>query len=156
MLTLWNAFDDIFADDPWVRPARSRREFRPAIDVTEDEKHFLVTADIPGLGPEDIDVSVENNVLTLSGERRMETKDDQRGYHRVERSYGSFRRAFTLPEGVNTDAIEANVTNGTLTVTIPKPVLALPKKVKVKTGGLTEKAKKLFHKSQGEEATPAS
>lgn len=156
MLTLWNAFDDLFNDE-WTRPVRWQREFRPAVDVSEEENHYLVTADVPGMKAEDLDITVENNVLSVSGERKFEKKDDKQGYHRIERHFGSFKRSFTLPEGVDTEAIEANVENGALTIRIPKPVMALPKKVKVSAGGLTEKAKKLFSKTSSEEAgAPAS
>jgi HSP20 family protein len=156
MLTLWNAFDDMFAEDPWLRAARPRREYRPAVDVVENERHFLITADVPGLGAEELDITVDNNVLTVSGERKFEKKDEHQGYQRVERHYGSFRRSLTLPEGVNQDGIEANVENGILTVQVPKPVAALPKKVQVKASGLATKAKKLFTKSAEEAAPPAS
>ena len=157
MLTLWNAFDDLFADDNWTRPVRWQREFRPDIDVSEEENAYLVTADVPGMKAEDLDITVENNVLSFSGERKFEKKDEKHGYHRVERHYGSFKRSFALPEGVDSDAIEANVENGALTIRIPKPALALPKKVKVSAGSLTEKAKKLFSKASTEETTaPAS
>lgn len=156
MLTLWNAFDDLFNDE-WARPVRWQREFRPAVDVSEDENHYLVTADVPGMKAEDLDITVENNVLSVSGERKFEKKDDKQGYHRVERHYGSFKRSFALPEGVDTEAIEANVENGALSIRIPKPTMALPRKVKVKAGTLTEKAKKLFTKGSSEEAgAPAS
>lgn len=151
MLTLWNAFDDLFNDD-WARPVRwQQREFRPAVDVSEDEKYYTVTADVPGMKAEDLDITVENNVLSVAGERKFEKKDEKHGYHRVERHYGSFKRSFALPEGVDSGAIEANVDNGALTIRIPKPALALPKKVQVKAGSLTEKAKKLFGKSKTEE-----
>ena len=154
MLTVWNAFNDMFNDDLWTRPAPARRSFVPSVDIGEDDKSFLVTADVPGLKPEDIDIQVENNVLTLRGERKQESKTERKGYHRIERQYGSFQRSFTLPEGVDADKIEAKVEHGTLTLTIPKPSVALPKKVKVSVGSLSDKAKKLFTKS--DEATPAS
>ena len=157
MLTLWNAFDDLF-NDQFARPVRYRaeREFRPAVDVSEDENHYLVTADVPGMKAEDLDITVDNNVLTVSGERKFEKKDERHGYHRVERHYGSFKRSFALPEGVDAGAIEANVENGALAIKIPKPVVAKPRKVKVKAGTLTEKAKKLFTKPASEETAPAS
>jgi HSP20 family protein len=158
MLTLWNAFDDLF-NDQWARPVhyQAQREFRPAVDVSEGENHYLVTADVPGMKAEDLDITVDNNVLTVSGVRKLEKKDEKHGYHRVERHYGSFKRSFALPEGVDTEAIEANVENGSLGIRIPKPAVAQPRKVKVGAGTLTEKAKKLFTKPSTEETTaPAS
>lgn len=151
MLTVWNAFNDMFNDEFFSRPLVTQRTFVPSVDITEDEKHYLVTADIPGMKPEDLDISVENNVLTIRGERKYETQGTQQGYRRVERHYGRFQRSFALPEGVNADAIEANVENGTLTLRVPKPVTALPRKVKVNVGGLAEKAKKLFSKKEEEQ-----
>ncbi len=156
MLTVWNAFNDLFDDELWGRPLPAQRRFVPAIDVGENDKHYLVTADIPGMKPEDLDIQVENNVLTIRGERKYESKGEKQGYHRIERHYGSFQRSFTLPEGVDADKIEANVENGTLTLMVPKPVTALPRKVKVSVGGLAEKAKQLFSKKNEEPTASAS
>lgn len=154
MLTVWNAFDDLFNDDFWGRPLPRRRGFAPSVDIGEDEKYFLVSADLPGIKPEDLDIHVENNVLTIRGERKYEQKGEKQGYYRVERHYGAFQRSFMLPEGVDQDAIEANLEHGTLTLRVPKPVASLPKKVKVSVGGLGEKAKKLFGKKTEETAAP--
>jgi HSP20 family protein len=143
-------------DDFWSRPLPARRSFVPSVDIAEDNKHFLVTADVPGMKPEDIDIQVENNVLTIRGERKHEVKGEKHGYHRIERHYGSFQRAFTLPEGVDADKIEASVEHGTLVLRVPKPVSALPKKVKVNVGSLADKAKKLFGQKSDEAAPSAS
>ncbi|HEU5073835.1 MAG TPA: Hsp20/alpha crystallin family protein [Polyangiaceae bacterium] len=156
MLTVWNAFNDMFNDELWGRPLATQRSFVPSVDISEDENSYLVTADVPGMKPEEIDIQVENNVLTIRGERKYETRGKQHGYHRVERHYGRFQRSFALPEGVNAEAIEANVDNGTLTLRVPKPATALPRKVKVNVGGLAEKAKKLFSKKSEEEQPSAS
>ena len=154
MLTVWNAFNDMFNDEFWGRPLPQRttgqRSFVPTVDIGEDENSYLVTADVPGMKAEELDIQVENNVLTIRGERKSETRGNKHGYHRIERHYGSFQRSFSLPEGVNAEAIEANVENGTLTLRVPKPTTTLPKKVKVSVGGLADKAKKLFAK-QGDE-----
>ncbi|SRR5690606_38800544 len=158
MLTVWNAFDDLFNDDLWGRRWPVRRSFVPSVDIGEDDTSYLITADVPGMKPEDLDIQVENNVLTLRGERKYENKTERQGYHRVERQYGSFQRSFTLPEGVDADKIEASVENGTLTLRVPKPAASLPKKVKVSVGSLTDKAKKLFGKKneEVEAASPAA
>jgi len=160
MLTVWNAFNDMFNDEVWGRPMPAQRmpaqrNFVPSVDIGEDETSYLVTADVPGMKPEELDIQVENNVLTIRGERKFESRGKQSGYHRVERHYGSFQRSFTLPEGVNAEAVEANVENGTLTLRVPKPTTAVPKKVKVSVGGLVDKAKKIFAK-QGDENQPSS
>jgi len=90
-----------------------------------------VKADIPDVKFEDIDVRMENGTLTLRGERKFEEKKEEGGWHRVERSYGSFERVFTLPDTVNPDAVKADYKNGTLTITLPKKEIAKPKQVKV-------------------------
>ena len=163
MLTVWNAFNDMFNDEFWGRPlpgqrTTAQRNFVPTVDIGEDENSYLVTADVPGMKPEEIDIQVDNNVLTIRGERKSETRGKQHGYHRVERHYGTFQRSFSLPEGVNAEAIEANVEHGTLTLRVPKPATALPRKVKVSVGGLAEKAKKFLGKKgdENQENQPSS
>jgi HSP20 family protein len=162
MLSLYRPFtsllrDDFFGDrdfSPWGTALRAQT-FNPAVDILEKDGAYLVTAEVPGLTPENIDVQVENDVLTVRGERKSENEDERGGYRRVERSYGSFARSFVLPKGTRTDAIEAHVANGVLTVTIPKPEATTARKVEVKGGGLVEKAKKLFSKpADAPSATP--
>ncbi len=131
MLTLWNQFDDLFSDD-LLKGRRMARGYWPAVDIEEGKDGYTLTADVPGMSPEDLDITVEDGVLSLKGERTHQQKDEQEGYKRYERSFGSFQRSFALPKGVNADAVEAQVENGQLTVHIPKPVSALPRKVSVK------------------------
>ena len=149
--------DDFFGDrdySPWGIAARAQ-SFNPAVDIVEKDGAYLVTAELPGLSPENIDVQVENDVLTVRGERKSEHEDERGGYRRVERSYGSFARSFVLPKGTRADAIEAQVANGILTVTIPKPEAVSARKVEVKGGSLVEKAKKIFSKpADAPNATP--
>lgn len=109
----------------------SEQGFRPAVDIYEDEKAIYVKAEIAGIKPEDIKINVENNVLTLEGERKLERKEEKEGYHRVERSYGSFRRSFYLPETVSSEEIDANYKDGVLTLTMPKVPEAKPREIKV-------------------------
>lgn len=147
----WNTF---FGNGPVARAA----SFSPAVDVVEKDDAYALKAEVPGLSPEDIDLQVENNVLTFRGERKYENEEERGGYRRVERSYGSFSRSFVLPEGTNVDAIDAKVEHGILTVTIPKVHTAAARKVEVKGGGLVDKAKKLFSKpseSKPEESATA-
>jgi HSP20 family protein len=94
--------------------------WRPSVDITEDENNFTLLADIPGVDPEDIEVSMENGVLTVKGERKTEEKTEKENFRRVERQYGMFYRRFTLPDTANADKIEAKSDNGVLRVTIPK------------------------------------
>jgi HSP20 family protein len=156
MLTLYRPLTSLLRDeffggrDPslWESPWRAAHNFNPAVDVVENDAAYLLTAELPGLAPENIDVQVENDVLTVRGERKSENQQERGGYRRVERSYGSFARSFVLPKGTQVDAIDAQVEHGVLTVTIPKAAAQTVRKVEVKGGaGLVEKAKKLFSKS---------
>ena len=106
---------------PWV----------PAVDIRETDNELVVKADIPDVKFEDIDVHIENGTLTLKGERKFEADKNEGGWHRVERSYGSFERAFTLPDTVNPEGVKADYKNGALTVTLPKKEIAKPRQVKV-------------------------
>ena len=158
MLSLYRPFtnllrDDFFADRELSR-WRTSQSFNPAVDVVESDTSYLVKAELPGLAPENIDVQVENDVLTVRGERKYENADERGGYRRVERSYGSFARSFVLPQGTPIDAIEAKVEHGILTVTIPKAPVATARKVEVKGGGLVEKAKKIFTKPESPQPEP--
>jgi len=106
----------------------------PAVDIFETEHELVVKADLPDIDPKDLDIRVENNILTIRGERKFEKKVDQDNYMRVERAYGSFARSFSLANTVNTDAIKADYQNGVLTLNIPKREEAKPKQIKVNVG----------------------
>ena len=105
----------------------------PAVDVREDSGQFVITADIPGVEPQDIDVTMENSVLTIKGERKIEARDDgsDNGYRRMERVYGSFYRRFTLPDTADAEAISASGRHGVLEVVIPKRAALQPKRIAV-------------------------
>ena len=103
----------------------------PAVDIFETEHELVVKADLPDIKPEEIDVRVENNILTIRGERKFEKKVDQSNYLRVERTFGSFSRSFSLANTVNSEAIKAEYKNGVLTLTVPKREEAKPKQIKV-------------------------
>ncbi|MBB5373800.1 Hsp20/alpha crystallin family protein [Acidocella aromatica] len=107
----------------------------PSVDITEDDKTFTLTAELPGLSAEDVDVSLDGRTLVIKGEKQQETKTEEKNYHLTERSYGAFERSFYLPDGVNADAIDATVAKGVLTVTLPKLPSAADKakKITVKT-----------------------
>jgi HSP20 family protein len=105
----------------------------PAVDIYESEHELVVKADLPDVDPTDLDIRVENNILTIRGERKFEKKVNEESYLRVERAYGSFARSFTLANTVNSDAIKAEYQNGVLTLTIPKKEGAKPKQIKVAT-----------------------
>jgi HSP20 family protein len=110
------------------------RRWTPAMDLVETDEHFVLKADLPGLSEADVNVEVEDNVLTLSGERKAEHEDKREGYVRVERAFGSFRRSLTLPEGVDPEAVQATFDNGVLEVRIPKPEERKPRKVAIHVG----------------------
>jgi HSP20 family protein len=103
----------------------------PRVDVHEEKDRFVVLADVPGVEPKDIDITAENGVLTVRGERRAEKRETDNGYERVERVSGTFLRRFTLPEGANTESIKARQTNGVLEVTIPKTPAVQPRRIAI-------------------------
>ena len=103
----------------------------PAIDIFETEHELVVKADLPDIKPEELDIRVENNILTIRGERKFEKQVNENNYLRVERAYGSFSRSFSLANTVNSDAIKAEYKDGVLTLTIPKREEAKPKQIKV-------------------------
>lgn len=112
----------------------------PAVDIFENEHELVVKADLPDVKPEELDIRVENNILTIRGERKFEKKVDEKNYLRVERSYGSFARSFSLANTVNSEAIKADYKDGVLTLTIPKREEAKPKQIKVSVGTQTAAA----------------
>lgn len=106
-------------------------EWSPAVDIKEEPDKFVLLADLPGVKPEEIDISMENGVLTIKGEKKTETKTEKEGYKRVERTYGSFYRRFSLPDTANPDAISAVSKHGVLEIVIPKRESVQPKKINV-------------------------
>jgi len=111
------------------------RRWIPSIDLAETQAHFVIKADLPGMSENDVGIELENNVLTIAGERKTEHEQQHEGYYRLERATGSFSRALSLPEGVDPEAVAATFDNGVLTVRIPKPAQARPRKVKIGVGG---------------------
>ena len=104
----------------------------PAVDIKETDTGFEIHADIPGVNPDDIEVHMENGVLSIKGERESETKDEREGYKRVERQHGVFYRRFSLPDTADADKISAKSKNGVLEITIPKQEEVKPRKISVK------------------------
>jgi HSP20 family protein len=134
MNRLFNTFFDTPAAGNGGNGGNGLRRWVPAMDLVETDEHFVLKADLPGLDESDVNIEVEDNVLTVSGERRAEHEDKREGYVRVERAYGSFRRSLTLPAGVNPEAVSANFENGVLEVRIPKPEERKPRKVAIQVG----------------------
>ena len=109
-------------------------EWAPSVDILEDEKEYLVKADLPDVKKEDVKVTVEENVLTITGERKFEKEEKNKKYHRIERSYGNFLRSFTLPAGAEGSKVSAEFKDGVLKVHLPKSEKAKQKAVEVKVG----------------------
>lgn len=110
---------------------RTGRPWFPAVDILETEDHLALKADLPDVKIEDIDVRVENNMLTLRGQRKFEKDKNVKGLHRIERSYGEFTRTFQVPSTVDTEKVSADYKNGVLTISLPKKDTAKPRQVKV-------------------------
>ena len=148
MLTRWNPtkeaasfsqgmerlFDEMVGRGLWRSPEERplRGSWVPAINILEREDSMVITADLPGLKAEDVDVTVEEGTLTIRGERKLEEVAEGETYHRVERLYGVFERTFTLPNSVDVEKIEARFSNGEMTLTLPKREESKPRSVKIK------------------------
>jgi len=106
------------------------RPWTPAVDILETENDLLLTMDVPGISMSDVEIRLENNNLNIQGQRKFEQVNGK-GYHRIERSYGSFARSFTLPNTVDTERVRADYKNGVLTITLPKKEVAKPRTIRV-------------------------
>jgi HSP20 family protein len=144
-LTKWNPFRELediqnrlsslFGRTPlrgFGEEAMTLSEWTPLVDIAEDDKEYLIKAELPEVKKEDVKVTVENGVLTITGERKFEKEEKGKKYHRVERGYGSFMRSFTLPEGAAGDKISAEFKDGVLKVHLAKSAEAKPKSIDVK------------------------
>lgn len=133
MLVHWDPFEEMnrLHDHLFGGRGYSKQQFRVAVDIREEDDAFYVDAEVPGVSAEDIKVDVEKNILTISGERKVEKEETEDNYRRVERQYGSFSRSFTLPETVNADSIHADLENGVLTLRLPKKEAPKPRAIPV-------------------------
>jgi HSP20 family protein len=130
-------FDDLTRGGFGTLPSPAQTNLMPSIDVTETDKEIEITAELPGLERKDVDISIEDDLLTIRGEKKVETKQEDQGgkdknYHVSERSYGMFYRVIQLPPGVDPSSIQAVMSKGVLKLTTPKPAKAEPKKIEVK------------------------
>jgi len=114
---------------------RAARPWSPAVDILESEDSVTLKADLPDVKIEDIDIRVENNTLTLSGQRKFVKDENTKGFHRIERSFGEFTRTFAIPNSVNTEEVSADYNSGVLTIKLPKKEAAKPRQVKVAVQG---------------------
>jgi len=110
------------------------RRWTPAMDLVETDEHFVLRADLPGMGEEDVHIELEDNVLTVSGERKAEHEDKREGFYRMERAYGSFSRSLTLPKGIDPEAVTAGFDRGVLEVRVPKPEQRKPRRISINAG----------------------
>ncbi|HWQ57318.1 MAG TPA: Hsp20/alpha crystallin family protein [Bryobacteraceae bacterium] len=122
-------FEDAFTR--MLSEPRTNRPWSPPVDVFETDNELVFKADLPGLSSSEIDVRVENQTLTIAGERKFDKQEDNRGFHRIERSYGNFVRSFAVPNTFDTEKIAAAYKEGVLTVTLAKKEAAKPRQVKV-------------------------
>ena len=127
-------FNSLFESASPSNGGTSVRRWIPAMDLVENDDDFVLRADLPGLREDDVKIEVEDNVLTVSGERQVEHEDRKDGYYRLERGSGAFRRSLTLPEGVDAEKINASFEDGVLEVRIPKPEQRKPRKVTISAG----------------------
>jgi HSP20 family protein len=119
-----------FLGKNWEAPM-STRAWNPSVDIFENDNEVVIKAELPGMSAKDIEVNLENNVLTLKGERRFEKEAKEENYHRVEREYGSFSRAFSLPTAVDGDKVAAEYKDGVLKIVLPKREETKPKPIKI-------------------------
>ncbi len=128
-LTNLRLFEDAF--NRFLSEPSSNRPWSPAVDIFETENDLVLKADLPEVDLKDIDVRVENQTLTISGERKFEKDEATKGFHRIERAYGNFQRSFAVPNTFDTEKITAEYRNGVLSVTLPKKEAAKPRQVKI-------------------------
>jgi HSP20 family protein len=136
-----NRLFNTFFDTPTTpHNGTAARTWIPPMDLVETEQDFVLRADLPGMSESDVNIEFEDNVLTVSGERKAEHEERKEGYYRVERSSGSFRRTLTLPEGVDPSSVKATFDRGVLEVRVPKPEQRKPRKVQISVSETPETA----------------
>jgi len=137
LTTLQNEMNRLFGsafDTPTPGSGGALRRWMPAMDLVEADEHFVLRADLPGMSEEDVNIEVEERVLTISGERKAEHTETKDGYQRFERAFGAFSRSLTLPEGIDAEAVSASFDRGVLEVRIPKPEQRKPRKISIGVG----------------------
>jgi len=135
VVALQNRMNSLFRDLNDNEGPMTTASFVPAVDVYEDEKKVVLKLEVPGIEEKDLDVSVENHTLTVKGERKFENEEKEENFHRIERRYGSFYRAFTLPTTVDTESVAASYNAGVLKLELKKKPEAQPKQIKVNVNG---------------------
>ena len=128
-LVNFRVFEDAF--NRFANQPASERPWSPAVDIYETENELVLKADLPDVDPSDVDVRVENQTLTIAGNRKFAKDETNKGFHRIERSYGSFARSFAVPQSFDTENVAAAYKNGVLTVSLPKKEAAKPRQIKI-------------------------
>jgi HSP20 family protein len=128
-------FRDSYGNNEGREESLNNTSFAPPVDVYEDEHNVILKIEVPGIEEKDIDVRIENNTLTVHGERKFEREEKEENYRRVERQYGSFTRTFTLPQTVDQENVKADYDKGVLKINLSKKAEAKPKQIKVNVGG---------------------
>ncbi len=134
MNRLFNTFFDSPTTSSGAGNGNTVRRWLPAMDLVETDTHFVLRADLPGLSDEDVAIELEDNVLTVSGERRAEHEDKREGFYRMERAHGAFSRSLTLPKGIDPEAVTASFDRGVLEVRVPKPEQRKPRRIAIGGG----------------------
>ncbi len=139
MLDLWNVLNDVMRTDPWFSPfSASSTTLAPPLhaDVAETEAEYWIAAELPGVPLESVRLAIEDDVLTLTADKRLASDGDHRNYHHVERRYGTFSRTFRLPKAVDRDRVQATMKDGVLSIRLPKAEHARPRRIPVRVGTL--------------------
>ncbi len=129
---IFDRFDRLFEDFELPSLFEEKEAWVPAFDVIEKEKEYVVTAEVPGIDPKDIDITISNGILTIKGEKKREQESKDENYYYMERQYGTFQRSFRLPDEVKTDEVDAKYKNGVLTLVLPKAHVGNVKKIEIK------------------------
>jgi HSP20 family protein len=135
VVTMQNRLNSLFRDLNEGDSPLTTASFVPAVDIYEDAQKVVLKLEVPGIEEKDLDIRVENNTLTVKGERKFEKEEKEENFHRIERRYGSFYRAFTLPSTVNTENVQASYNAGVLKLELAKKAEAQPKQIKINVGG---------------------
>ena len=135
VVSMQNRLNSLFRDLNEGDSPLTTASFVPAVDIYEDAQKVVLKLEVPGIDEKDLDIRVENNTLTVKGERKFEKEEKEENFHRIERRYGSFFRAFTLPSTVNTESVQASYNAGVLKLELAKKPEAQPKQIKINVGG---------------------
>ena len=128
-------FNTVFDAPSPANAGSTLRRWMPAMDLVETDDNFVLRADLPGLGEDDVTIEFEDGTLTVSGERKAEHESKNEGYYRVERAFGAFSRSLTLPQGIDPEAVTANFENGVLEIRVPKPEERKPRRIEIGGSG---------------------